>query len=163
MKSKYNIYGISKGEVLSVARLITVILYTDYTDLSRHFSSSFRKCSLFEPLQATKQRHKNYYWWSKLLRQTITVYGQDNKHGDGLLGPFYCGMSRVMTMPQFAIKLFSPTSTSIHIEVAMKFSGESGIIIEFNNQGGYATDVKGLDVSWLSRFREEDERYRSTI
>ena len=64
-----------------------------------------------------------------------------------------------MTMPQFSIKLLSPTSTSCHIEVAMKFSGEYGIIIEFNNQGGYAKYVYGLDVSWLSRYREEDERY----
>ena len=96
---------------------------------------------------------------SKLLRETVTVYGQD--YDKGLRdGAYYCGMSTTMTMPQFAIKLFSPTSTSCHIEVSMKFSGESGIIIEFHNEGGYAAYVRGLDVSMISRFREEDERYR---
>ena len=151
------------GEVLSFDRLISIILYTDYTDLSSSFSSTFRKSTVFEPRQATKQRHKKYYWLSKLLRETVSIYGKRNSFGEGLLGPFYCGMSTVMTMPEFAIKLLSPTSTSVHIEVAMKFSGEEGCIIEFNNEGGMATKVKGLDVSWLSRYKEEDERYKNSL
>ena len=44
-------------------------------------------------------------------------------------GPFYCGMSRVMPLPSFNINLYSPTSTSIHQEVAIKFADEAGIII----------------------------------
>ena len=155
----YDEYGISEDEVLSMDRLMTIILYTDYTDLSRHFSSTFRKSNLFEPLQTTKYRHSKYYWMSKLLRETVRIYGH-NYEDEGLRdGPYYCGMSKVMTMPEFAMKLFSPSSTSCHIEVAMKFSGESGLIIEFNNEGGLATVVKGLEVSWVSRFAEEDERY----
>ena len=63
-----------------------------------------------------------------------------------------------MNIPQFNITLLSPTSTSVHLEVAIKFSGQKGIIIEFNNESDDGGEVKGLDVSWLSRFREEDER-----
>ena len=64
-----------------------------------------------------------------------------------------------MNMPQFDIKLLSPTSTSAQLAVAMKFSGAAGIIIEFGNDRGWAEYVLGLDVSFISRFHEEDERY----
>ena len=62
-------------------------------------------------------------------------------------------------MPQFNILLYSPTSTSTEIEVATKFSGQTGMIIELHNDKGYGTVVEGLDVSWLSRYREESEMY----
>ena len=103
----------------------------------------------------------------QILKETICFYGEtdqsftwdeDKEAKEGFLGPFYCGMSSVMTIPQFTMQLFSPTSTSCHIEVAMKFSGDNGIIIQFDNEGGMATGMEGLDVSWISRYKEEDER-----
>ena len=55
---------------------------------------------------------------SRRLKESVAVYGQDyngyDPHSIGpIYGPFYCGMSRVMTMPQFNIKLLSPISTSV--------------------------------------------------
>ena len=162
-------------ESISLESIICIILYTDYTEHSSHFTATFRKNSPFEPLQATKRRHAKYYWCSKILRRTIGIYGTDQnginyekrkyEHTElwslfkPLAGPFYCGMSMVMSIPEFGIKLSSPTSTSCQIAVAMKFSGDKGIIMEFNNTSGKAKTVRGFDVSWISRFKEEDERY----
>ena len=102
---------------------------------------------------------------SRLLRETVAAYGYNNasKYDDDsqqpLGGPFFCGMSRVMTLPQFAIRLFSPTSTSCKIAVAVNFSGHQGIIVEFMTGQEYnAASLRGLDLSWISRFKEEDER-----
>ena len=75
-----------------------------------------------------------------------------------LKGPFYCGMSTVLKMSQFHIHLLSPTSTSIHIQVALKFGGESGIIMELNNDQMHTKNTRAFDVSFLSRYKEEDER-----
>ena len=97
---------------------------------------------------------------SRTLQEAVMWHGNNNKNGE-LQGPFYCGMSTVMPIPEFSIALFSPTSTSCHIEVAMKFSGSQGVIMEFNNVTTAAKLVKGLDVSWISRYREEDERYEN--
>lgn len=138
-------------------RLISIILYTDYSSLSCNFTTTFRRRNAFETIESVKKRHMNHHWWSKLLKQTVEVYGK--KKNEGLLGPFYCGMSSVMNMTQFAIQLLSPTSTSVHLEVAMNFSGEEGIIIEFDNSIGWGYQVYGLDVSFISRCKEEDERY----
>ena len=57
------------------------------------------------------------------------------------------------------LTMISPTSTSRQLTVALKFSGDYGIIIGFNNDRGSAMQLKGLDVSWVSGFPEEDERY----
>ena len=153
-------WGFKEGAIISVKRLISIILYTDYTDHSSQFTATFRKNNLFEPIQSTKRRHRNFYWMSRLLKETIRAWGAtDRRMMRPLRGPFFCGMSMLMKMPEFRIRLISPTSTSCHIEVAVKFSGESGIVIEMNNNVGLAKQTFGMDVSWLSRFKEEDERY----
>ena len=86
-----------------------------------------------------KKRHQKYVHLSRILRDTVNKYGSNNqmmKSKDSLLGPFYCGMSMIMTIPEYSIKLLSPTSTSLQIAVSVKFSGDKGIIIEFNNIKG---------------------------
>ena len=148
-----------------------IIVYTDYSDFSSYFTSTFRKIDPFEPIQSVIRRHQNVYWISKILQETVQNYGGSCSFiphcgtGSGpdpynyvIKGPFYCGMSSVMTLPEFAMQLLSPTSTSCHIEVAMKFTGDAnGIIIEFSNERSMG--LKALDVSWISRYKEEDERY----
>lgn len=157
-------YGISSGDVISQEMLICIILYTDYTDLSTDFSSTFRKNNPFQPLQAVKRRNRCYYWMAKGLKETIHIYGQDWYDGKGLLskltGPFFCGISFVMNMPAFNIRLNGPTSTSIEKEVATNFCGEEGIIIQFDNTNFICRITPAFDVSFISRYGgQENERY----
>ena len=154
-KAGYNSVGIREGSTLSVDHLISIILYTDYTNLSSYFSSTFRKQSPFDCLQTAKKRNSKVYWWSRRLKETVLCFGD---YYPSLRGPFYSGMSMVLKITQFNIFLLSPTSTSLHIEVAMKFSGQQGIIIQINNDkvGNF---TRGMDVSWISRYFEEEERY----
>ena len=163
-----DLYLIEENESIKLDHLLSVTLYTDYSKLSADFTSTFRKKWRFEPLEEIKRRNRKYWWWSKLLTETVMVYGNsyddnDNanpsKNRNPLKGPFYTGMNHVMNMPQFNIDLLSPTSTSVHIEVATRFGGESGMILQFNNDSGSGQHTFGWDCSWLSRFKEEDERY----
>eukprot|EP01084_Bolivina_argentea_P011998 22480_1 len=75
-------------------------------------------------------------------------------------GPFFCGTSIVMTIPSFNLRLNGPVSTSMHIEVAVKFSDRNrGAVMQLDNpltlqhQG-----LCGFNLSWISNFPEEDER-----
>ena len=68
-------------------------------------------------------------------------------------------MSVVLNVPEFNMYIRSPLSTSIHLEVALRFSGESGMVLELNNSNGQSKDLRAMDVSWISRYREEEERY----
>ena len=152
-------YGLSVGDKISLENIISIILYCDYTRLSSDFSATHRKLSPFEPLSLTKERHRKYWWWSYLLLQTVQGYGINNEWSEErLIGPFFTGMSFMMSVPEFNISLLSPTSTSVQIQVAIKFSGQEGIILEFHNNNGYSQYVQAFDVSSISRYREEDER-----
>ena len=164
IKANWSKYGIKFGDIISKEMLMGIILYCDYTDLSSNFSGTFRKNNSFEPLQAVKKRNQKYYWLAKTLKEMITCYGQSNRGGCGLLSrlssPLFCGMSFVMNMPQFNINLFGPTSTTKELITAANFSGDTGIIIEFDNTKGHGIYVNGFDVSFLSRYGgQEEERY----
>lgn len=148
--------------------LICLILYCDYTDLSRDFSMTFRKTNNFEALNHIKKRNAKYYHWSKILIEMIRDYGQcykafigNSNNGElpALHGPFYCGMSVVLNISQFNMFIHCPLSTSKYIEVALKFSGDSGMILELDNSKGSDRYLCGMDCSWISRFREEEERF----
>ena len=93
------------------------------------------------------------------MRETVEIFGEYNKFLDP---PFYTGISCVMEMQSFSLRLSAPTSTSTQIEVAIKFSGDNGIILQLtttNMLESNSSRLTGFDVSWISQFKEEDERY----
>ena len=71
-------------------------------------------------------------------------------------------MSIVLKVPQFNMFIHSPISTSVKLAVATTFSGAQVMILEMDNSGGECTKVKGMNVSWISKYREEDERCGDT-
>ena len=154
-------YGINKDSPLLVEHLLSVLLYCDYTKHSASFSRSFRKTDEFEGLQSIKQRNSKYFWMAKRLRETVEIYGTCSAYRPYLNGPFYTGISRVINMPYFSIRLCSPTSTTLHIEVAMKFSGQQGMILSLNNprENAKCYYLRGFGVGAVSRYPEEDEVY----
>ena len=160
-------YGISFGSIITLPHIIAVILYTDCTHLCTDFSSTFRKIYPFDTLKTIKHRNRNYWWMSKLLRETVEIFGQcsDRDEDDPLVGPFYSGLSFVINISNFLFRLSSPTSTSIHLEVAMKFGGDDGIILKLDNpeKNYHCQFLRGFDCSIISNYPEEDERYTFTF
>ena len=152
-------YGIAKGSPLEREHLMSMLLYCNYSKHSASFSRSFRKTDEFESLWSIKQRNSQYFWMAKRLRETVEVYGKCSWTYPYLEGPFYTGISRVMNMPYFHIRLCSPTSTTVHIEVAMKFSGEQGMIVRLNNpsENSRCSLLRGFEARIISRYPEEDE------
>ncbi len=162
MKPLFNIdyynYGIEAGAPLKMEHLMAIVLYTDLSELSADFSATFRRKG-YETIQHIIRKNSEYYFMSKNLREIVTYYGLDYDSSDGTItGPFYCGMSCVMGMPRVCINLYAPTSTSIQFSVAQRFCGNNGMILEFDNNAVFGgSDVKLLDVSWISTFSEEEE------
>ena len=143
-----------------LSHLIAVILYTDFSKHCSAFSSTFRKTTAFETLQEIKIRNQDYWWMSKLLRETTEIFG-DTSASNQLCGPFYTGLAVVIPIPKFSIRLNSPTSTTTQEEVALKFSGDDGVIVCLNNPKKNVTArlLRGFNCSFVSAFAEEDERY----
>ena len=154
-------YEIAEGSPLKSEHLTSILCYTDYTDHSTSFSNSFRKTNPFENLESIKRRNSQYFWMAKYLREAVEIYGGCSYDAKKLRGPFFTGISTVIDMPYFHIRLCAPTSTSRQIEVSMKFSGEGGMILQLNNpvQNHRCMYLRGFDVCAISRYREEDEVY----
>ena len=149
--------GIAEGSGISVAELLSFILYTDFDTLSSRMSASLRKNNPVEPLQSVKRRNASYWHMSKTLKESVCIFGEDGSRSNG---PFFCGMDRVLAVPEFAIRLFAPTSTSRSLEVATLFANDGGCVLGLNNTNGSAGGLKCkfFNVSWLSRYPEEQER-----
>eukprot|EP01084_Bolivina_argentea_P260441 439823_1 len=153
-------YDVLAGSSLSFHHLLCIILYCDYTELSRDFSSSFRALKPFEPLSSIKARNANYWWMAKGLRETVQLFGDYSGWGsdEGTLpGPFYSGLNNVMAFPEFEIRFCSPVSTSQQIEVATQFAGSDGCIIQLNNTVYQHGFLHGFSCGWVSRYKEEAE------
>ena len=157
-------FGIPYKAKLRVEHLHALFLYTDFSALSTAFSSSFRVVYRGESLKSIKARNGRFHHFAKHLKELVMYFGvcgegdREMQWKNQSRGPFYCGMSAVLNIPQFAIRLNGPTSTSLHIEVAMRFGGVEGMIIQLNNEEFPAHSERHIDCDWLSAFPEESER-----
>eukprot|EP01084_Bolivina_argentea_P025579 47571_1 len=150
-------YGITAGDKISINHLMVLIMYCDFTKFCTKFSESFRCVRSNEPLSCVKKRNSEFWWNSKILRETVQIYGV-NRWDHSQKGPFYCGISVVMNIPQFSIRLSAPTSTSKQIQVAINFATKTGMILQVNNYGARDMDFLRLfDCCWISNYGEEDE------
>eukprot|EP01084_Bolivina_argentea_P052518 96474_1 len=68
-------YGITKGTPLSVWNILSVLLYTDYSELCTAFSGTFRTKTKYEMLSCVKSRNQEFANWSRILRETIEYFG----------------------------------------------------------------------------------------
>ena len=145
---------------------MSLVLYCDYSAYCTEFSSTFRRISVIESMEDVKKSNSRFWHQSKNLREMVECYGRCNN--EGMLhedihtesGPFYTGLDAVLAVPEFSIRLCSPTSTSKHMEVSINFSTKEGIIIQLNNpkEDLRSALVSFFDVSWISCFPDEDER-----
>ena len=104
-------YGISAGSPITAGHILSVLLYTNFTDHSYTFSSTYRKNHLYESVSSLKKRHSEYFWWGKYLRETVEIYGEDmKKRSDIRL--FHHGISQTLYFNTTNIRLFGPVSTT---------------------------------------------------
>ena len=63
-----------------------------------------------------------------------------------------------MNIGSFSIRLNVPTSTSKQKEIAIRFTGRDGLVLQLNNNQHPGILEVFFDSSWISAFPEEDER-----
>eukprot|EP01083_Nonionella_stella_P032771 89669_1 len=146
-------YDIKENSTITEAHILSVLLYTDFSTLSYHFSSTFRKKNASQTVEMCAQRNAEYAIWSKLLSQTVNIFGQSIQ--DTKIEIYYHGISQLLIFSTFLSFYNAPTSTTTQCTVAAIFSGDKGAILQLKN-GGYA--LKCFNCSWISTFANEDER-----
>eukprot|EP01084_Bolivina_argentea_P193599 332134_1 len=153
-------YCIDFGITLKQSHLHALLLYCDFTLFCTSFSSTFRRNFYNEPVQLVKKRNSKYHHTSKHLTELVQYYGVTGSPFDDQKedGPFYTGVSFCMNIPEFSVRLYGPTSTSKHKEIACRFAGRDGMIIQLNNHYPPGNLETFFDSSWISTYPEENER-----
>eukprot|EP01084_Bolivina_argentea_P276813 472405_1 len=108
-------FGIETDTKLEREHLYVLVLYCDFSDFCTSFSSTFRRMKWNEPVSTVRERNRNYYHISKRLRELIQYYGITGGNGNDNgkeSGPFFSGLSFVLHIPEFCIRLNGPTSTT---------------------------------------------------
>eukprot|EP01083_Nonionella_stella_P054546 143975_1 len=144
---------IKPGSEIKKENLLALILYSDYTKLCTSFSSTFRKLH-DETWLEMKDRNSEYWNWSKLLIETVELYG--TTICNSAIEIFYHGVS-YMTFPSFLSYFCGPTSTTPQIQVAQNFCGGEGLILELRKENEFSL-LKYFNVRWISSYTNEDER-----
>eukprot|EP01084_Bolivina_argentea_P236664 397883_1 len=67
-------YDISNDMCISFYHVLSVSLYTDFSELCTDFSSTFRSIKPYEELSSIKNRNSHYWWLSKTLRETVQLF-----------------------------------------------------------------------------------------
>eukprot|EP01084_Bolivina_argentea_P011578 21636_1 len=161
---KYHDY-VKEHSIITLEHLLSIILRCDWSELC----STFRRSQLYEPLSSVKMRNTQYAIWSRLIRETVELFGYC-RFGDydrakheyvkkkSAEGPFFSGMNFVMTIPEFNIRLCGPVSTTKQIEVAETFATNLGMVIQLDNTGHCnAGNLRMFCCSWISDYNGEDE------
>eukprot|EP01084_Bolivina_argentea_P025535 47488_1 len=151
------------SDPISLYHLQCVMLYCDWTNLCTHFSGTFRRKHQFETLQKLRKRHQKYFYFAKGLVEAVNDFGSNDAptevSSQRESGPFYCGLSVVLNVPEFGIYLKCPCSTSKDIEIAINFAKRDGIIVQLQNDVRYeGAQQRFFDCSFLSKYSEENER-----
>ena len=67
-------------------------------------------------------------------------------------------MSKKMLIPEIMIRLNGPTSSTKQIEVATRFGGDTGCIIQLDNNSYQQNHLlRCIDLGWTANYSEEDE------
>eukprot|EP01084_Bolivina_argentea_P082462 149317_1 len=127
-------YKIKNGLPLKVDNIISLKLYTDCDILSFNFTKTFRTKSKNETLNDMKERNSEYWWWSKILTETVNCYGVKMK--DTNINVFYHGISKLY-FDKFTTTFVSPTSVTTKLQIATIFAKNNGIILELKRCSHY--------------------------
>ena len=113
-------YLIADGETIDVNHLLPLLFYCNTDELQRVFSSTYRRNGN-ESDDIFRHRHRNFYHFGRLLRETVECYG-DVLVDDGLV--LYHGIDHPLYFEKMIAKFYSPTSTTKDMAIAAQFAGK---------------------------------------
>ena len=114
-------YGIAEGQEISVEHIVSILLYTNFSELCYLFSATYRKTHEYEEDEDMLSRHQEYGNWGKLLRETVECFGRSM--ADSSVKTFFHGVSSTLIFNSTSIRLCGPVSTtSSMFTISVSFS-----------------------------------------
>ena len=101
--------------------------------LSFKFSQTYRKLDEQETDSAIRQRHRNYYWMGRCLRECVECFGMSIKQNPGeLYLRVYHGLNQQFVFESMYLKISGPFSTTTSYPVAVRFCENRGMILDLS-------------------------------
>eukprot|EP01084_Bolivina_argentea_P234292 394439_1 len=159
-KARSKCYGIQFGSPLKIDHLVAMMAHCNHTVLQFKFGETFRLKNKDETDSELKERHRNFYWLGRLLRECTECYGM--KKGPNKM---YHGVNKYFMYPSIFATIKCPLSTTLDYSVAVNFSTNSGMIWElFVHTVAIAENFDNndqrklcFDCRWLSDYVNEQE------
>ena len=116
-----------------------------YFIFSDDLQRELRKC--FRKVTDQKKRQRQFFHWNYLLESAC------NQSNHVITQKLYHGVNKPLMPSSFAGTYYGPISTTTMFDIAKQFAGSNGRILELYP----SFSKRGLRVSWLSNFPDEDE------
>eukprot|EP01084_Bolivina_argentea_P277853 474514_1 len=71
------LFDLKFNDALNINHVIAIMIYCNYDWLQCKFSETYRKLNDNESLENMKQRHRNFYFLGKALREIVECYGME--------------------------------------------------------------------------------------
>eukprot|EP01084_Bolivina_argentea_P203250 347175_1 len=141
-------YGIKQGEPISVQHIMSLMCYTNYSKQSYEFTATYRQYGDYESDKDMKSRHREYWNWGKLLRETVECFG------DFLNERVHHGINDTLVFNSTSVLLCGPVSTTADFAIAANTFGAKGLVIDIPKDA----IAFYFNCRYFSDFTSEDER-----
>eukprot|EP01083_Nonionella_stella_P158078 513948_1 len=130
--------------------LLSLLVYCNFTHLQQLFSKTYR--------ENDGQDHEQFYFMGRNLKISVLKFGA--KVSESRVHKFYHGVDQKLFMPHYTgyrggIDVHGPLSTSSSFAVAMHFTDNQGLLLQFGPP--LMSTSKYFATSWLSDFPHERE------
>eukprot|EP01084_Bolivina_argentea_P281637 481902_1 len=165
-------FEMKTGDLMRSSHLIALMAYCNYTMLASRFCETYRKIEHNETLQEMKNRHRNYYFLGRLLRECVECFGlqnpNPNRENEWFKLNLFRGVNQHFMFESLYAYIKSPLSTTMDYSVAVGFCQNKGMILDlgfYTHEWRYCVDVHRHDddhiscfeCNWISAFTNEQE------
>eukprot|EP01084_Bolivina_argentea_P165708 287838_1 len=162
---KYDTMEHNKG--ITLDHLISAMIYCNFDALQAKFSATYRRTTDEESVEQIKERHRNYYWLGRRLRECVECYGM--KHNlQSINVRIWHGINQMLEFESLFAYVKGPFSTTQDFAVAVNFSDQNGLVLELKMdikswifkliEGTAAAQTMCcFDMTWLSDYTNEAE------
>eukprot|EP01084_Bolivina_argentea_P123749 219285_1 len=170
-------YDMKYDRLLTMDHVIAMLVYCNYTVLQSKFTDSCRKLNENESDLKLKQRHSEFYWMARRLRECAECFGMEFEMkvtNDKDPTQFdmekrdikvYHGVNKQFLFTSIYANIHVPFSTTSSYAVALSFCENKGMILDLTmkiidwkiNEDYNKTIVGCCDMSWISDYIHESE------
>eukprot|EP01084_Bolivina_argentea_P112794 201137_1 len=162
-------YGMKYNDKIKGKHLIALMVYCNFETLQFKFTETYRLINEDKQnVKNMKDRHRNYFFLGKLLRECVECFGMNRKVDYNDTISLFYGVNKNFAFSSIFAFIKGPLSTTTDCCVAGNFCQNAGMILNMNiktaqwvfsyNDGYKAfTKISCFDCQWISDYSNEQE------